>query len=352
MTNAPSPGRATPDRAEVPLRPATAKTGTWVSNLRPHTAERVVRFCFLPRPAHRYSGASGSGHSTRTRRPRHLGLTCPAMPRAAWLLYGLGTENQDLPGYITINPSPNFGGASNYGTAFTAPSPPSRNAASATSYNPESACLDAGPLAAPPARFDPGDESRSRQKARCSRSRRRRDPELRAGLPDARPRAGAARHLARATIGARHVRHPGRPARQLRPPMLDGPAFERSRRPFRRNHAIGVGPSQQSAPGPDQSIAHGRSMPDRRYLLCTDLQAAAACSTTRSSSSAASSAGCRRHKGPMAAITTSSAIRCGRQTGAGVQAGFCHEARPASTASTPLEGSDAHNRSARHASGR
>jgi hypothetical protein len=36
----------------------------------------------------------------------------------AWLLYGLGTENQDLPGYITINPPPNFGGAINYGNAF------------------------------------------------------------------------------------------------------------------------------------------------------------------------------------------------------------------------------------------
>jgi hypothetical protein len=36
----------------------------------------------------------------------------------AWLLYGLGTENQDLPGYVTINPPPNFGGAVNYGSAF------------------------------------------------------------------------------------------------------------------------------------------------------------------------------------------------------------------------------------------
>jgi len=30
----------------------------------------------------------------------------------------LGSDNQDLPGYITINPSPNFGGAVNYGSAF------------------------------------------------------------------------------------------------------------------------------------------------------------------------------------------------------------------------------------------
>jgi hypothetical protein len=36
----------------------------------------------------------------------------------AWLMYGLGTQNQDLPGYITINPPPNFGGAVNYGSAF------------------------------------------------------------------------------------------------------------------------------------------------------------------------------------------------------------------------------------------
>ena len=43
-------------------------------------------------------------------------LTRPSM--GAWLLYGLGTENQDLPGYVTINPPPNFGGAVNYGSAF------------------------------------------------------------------------------------------------------------------------------------------------------------------------------------------------------------------------------------------
>ena len=36
----------------------------------------------------------------------------------SWISYGLGTENQDLPGYITINPPANFGGAVNYGSAF------------------------------------------------------------------------------------------------------------------------------------------------------------------------------------------------------------------------------------------
>ena len=36
----------------------------------------------------------------------------------AWVLYGLGTENQDLPGFITINPAGQVGGAQNYGSAF------------------------------------------------------------------------------------------------------------------------------------------------------------------------------------------------------------------------------------------
>ena len=36
----------------------------------------------------------------------------------AWVTYGLGTVAQDLPGYITINPINDLGGAQNYGSAF------------------------------------------------------------------------------------------------------------------------------------------------------------------------------------------------------------------------------------------
>ena len=36
----------------------------------------------------------------------------------SWLTYGLGTENQDLPGFITICPSLSHGGANNWGSAF------------------------------------------------------------------------------------------------------------------------------------------------------------------------------------------------------------------------------------------
>jgi len=36
----------------------------------------------------------------------------------AWTLYGLGTVNENLPGFITLNPPADNGGAQNYGSAF------------------------------------------------------------------------------------------------------------------------------------------------------------------------------------------------------------------------------------------
>src|SRR5579859_1568550 len=36
----------------------------------------------------------------------------------AWTLYGLGTENRDLPGFVSLTPSLYHGGAQNYGSAF------------------------------------------------------------------------------------------------------------------------------------------------------------------------------------------------------------------------------------------
>ena len=91
------------------------QTGTWVSELYPNMAKHVDQLCFIrglhtDTPAHPqavvqlHTGASIAS------------LTRPSL--GAWLMYGLGTENQDLPGFITINPPPNFGGVVNYGSAF------------------------------------------------------------------------------------------------------------------------------------------------------------------------------------------------------------------------------------------
>ena len=49
----------------------------------------------------------------------HTGATNLIRPSAgAWITYGLGTENRNLPGFITINPTAAKGGPRNYANAF------------------------------------------------------------------------------------------------------------------------------------------------------------------------------------------------------------------------------------------
>jgi hypothetical protein len=90
-------------------------TGTWFSELMPHIATHADELCFLrglytDTPAHPQAVVqlhTGSANAALTR---------PSW--GSWVLYGLGTENQNLPGYITINPPIAFGGSANYGSAF------------------------------------------------------------------------------------------------------------------------------------------------------------------------------------------------------------------------------------------
>jgi len=91
------------------------RSGAWVSELFPHVARHADKFCFL-RALHTDTPAHPQAVIQLHTGTALASLTRPSM--GAWLLYGLGTENQDLPGYITVNPSPNFGGAINYGSAF------------------------------------------------------------------------------------------------------------------------------------------------------------------------------------------------------------------------------------------
>ncbi len=91
------------------------ETGTWVSELYPNVARWVDKLCFL-RGLHTDTPAHPQAVIQLHTGTAIASLTRPSM--GAWLLYGLGTENQDLPGYVTINPPANFGGAINYGSAF------------------------------------------------------------------------------------------------------------------------------------------------------------------------------------------------------------------------------------------
>lgn len=109
-----SPGGGTLVASKFKFR-QHGQTGTWISDLYPNVARHVDKLCFIrglhtDTPAHPQAVVQ-----------LHTGSALAQVPRpslGAWLLYGLGTENQDLPGYVTINPAANFGGAVNYGSAF------------------------------------------------------------------------------------------------------------------------------------------------------------------------------------------------------------------------------------------
>lgn len=91
------------------------QTGSWFSSLLPNLARHADKLCWL-RGLHTDTPAHPQAVVQLHTGSANAALTRPSL--GAWLLYGLGSENQDVPGYITINPPPNFGGAVNYGSAF------------------------------------------------------------------------------------------------------------------------------------------------------------------------------------------------------------------------------------------
>lgn len=89
------------------------KSGLWISDLFPEVAKHADDMCLIRSmqtdlPAHPQAFMQMHTGSFQFVRPS-LG---------AWTLYGLGTENENLPGFITLNPPLNNGGAQNYGSAF------------------------------------------------------------------------------------------------------------------------------------------------------------------------------------------------------------------------------------------
>lgn len=110
----PGPGGGTLTASKFAFK-QYGQTGSWFSELLPNLARHADKLCWL-RGLHTDTPAHPQAVVQLHTGSANAALTRPSM--GAWLLYGLGTENQDLPGYITINPVPNFGGAVNYGSAF------------------------------------------------------------------------------------------------------------------------------------------------------------------------------------------------------------------------------------------
>jgi Protein of unknown function (DUF1501) len=110
----PGPGGGTLTASKFKFR-QYGETGSWFSELLPHMAQHADKLCWL-RGLHTDTPAHPQAVVQLHTGSANAALTRPSM--GAWLLYGLGSENQDLPGYITVNPPPNFGGAVNFGSAF------------------------------------------------------------------------------------------------------------------------------------------------------------------------------------------------------------------------------------------
>ena len=90
-----------------------SQSGLWVSDLFSQVAQHADDLCLV--------------HGMHTDVPAHpqalVQMHCgvfqfPRPSLGAWVLYGLGTENQNLPGFVTMSPPLNNGGPANYGSQF------------------------------------------------------------------------------------------------------------------------------------------------------------------------------------------------------------------------------------------
>lgn len=93
----------------VPIRPR-GESGMLISDLMPHLAQVADDLCLL-----RAVQVDNEAHAPATLQ-FHTGMSVDARPSmGAWLSYGLGTENENLPSFISIHP---FSDVRTYGAGF------------------------------------------------------------------------------------------------------------------------------------------------------------------------------------------------------------------------------------------
>lgn len=89
------------------------ESGAQVSELLPHIASMADDLCFV---RSMYGSNSRHGGALLELHTGSDTFTRPSM--GSWINYGLGSENENLPGFITINPSGSHGGAGAWSSAF------------------------------------------------------------------------------------------------------------------------------------------------------------------------------------------------------------------------------------------
>jgi len=89
------------------------QSGAWVSDLFPELSKCVDDICFVKSM---YGSNSRHGGAQLELHTGSDTFIRPAM--GSWITYGLGTENSNMPGFLTICPTQSHGGANNFGSAF------------------------------------------------------------------------------------------------------------------------------------------------------------------------------------------------------------------------------------------
>ena len=88
-------------------------SGVWMSELFPELAKHADKLCVV-RSVH----TEGQAHGEALLR-LHTGQANLVRPSVgAWVSYGLGRENENLPAFVTVSPPRGHGGVQNYGSAF------------------------------------------------------------------------------------------------------------------------------------------------------------------------------------------------------------------------------------------
>ena len=89
------------------------QSGLWVSELYPQVAEHVDELCVI------HSMQADSNNHAPASYQLHTGDIRPGKASlGSWVTYGLGTENQNLPGYVMLFEAGPLGGAANYSNGF------------------------------------------------------------------------------------------------------------------------------------------------------------------------------------------------------------------------------------------
>jgi hypothetical protein len=89
------------------------QTGQWVSELLPHTAQHIDRLCQI-----RSMVSESSNHAPATYLLNTGAILGGKPSLGSWITYGLGSLNQNLPGYVLLYKVAGLGGSANWSNAF------------------------------------------------------------------------------------------------------------------------------------------------------------------------------------------------------------------------------------------